>query len=147
MGENKEIFALIERLRTVIKYSSHRGGANLPEMFIICGLTEAEKTGKRLCISDIAEALWVTKSAASQMIDKFVERGVVRKYKDESNKKIVYIELTDDAKEICERKNRQYKEFINILSQRMGSDMDELIRLNTKFVDVMENLLKEIGDK
>lgn len=146
MVKNKDIFELIERLRTAIKYSSRRGGANLPEMFIICGLTEAEREGKKVCVSDVAEALCFTKSAASQMIDKFVESGILKKHRSEDNKKTVYIELTDSAKEICERKNRQYEEFLNILSQRMGSDMEELIRLNTKFVDVMENLLKEIGD-
>ena len=139
--ERQVVFKLIERLKTSLKYAPVRFGFNLPVLLLLNGLAEASEEGRRICMSDISEALCITKSAVSQMIDRLSEQGLVERTPCPQNKKIIYIEPTDLAKQNFVSVKQKMSDFFQAISIEMGDDLDELIRLTDKFVNALENVM------
>lgn len=144
--EKREVYELMERFNSSIKYFPKRNGINYTETLIMTGLAISEESGKMICVSDVAQHLRVTKSAASQMLEKLEEKGLIRKYRKENNKKTVYVKLTDEALKQCDERKRKLSDMIDMLSKEMGDDMEEFLRLNNKFIGALENVCNKLCD-
>lgn len=95
-------------------------------------------TLKKLTLTKFAEVAKVTKPAATQIINKFVNKGYVIKKISENDKRVCYIELTEQIKKYLNdsynKLNKMYKDCLSFLSE------DELEQLNSLLLKVNENL-------
>lgn len=87
MMKKKEAFAL----------TSKKTHFNSTELRMLAEIIEAKYMGTRIISTQIAQALGITRSAVSQMINRMEEQGVVKRVADEVDRKIAYIEITEEA--------------------------------------------------
>ncbi len=76
--------------------------AGLGEMIPTHGnvLTVLYNNGGKLKMSEIAELIGKDKSTVTSLVNKLMDLGYVNKHKDPSDRRISYIHLTDQAREI-----------------------------------------------
>jgi len=86
---------------------------NQTEMRLLGEVLAAQYVGKRLISTQLAKLLGVTRSAISQIVNRLESQGLVRRVADEVDKKIAYIEITEETME-------KYSEDLKILVSFMG---------------------------
>lgn len=76
---------------------------------------------KKITLSKFAEIAKITKPAATQIINKFINKGYVTKSICEKDKRVCYIELTNQIKnqlnETYKKINNMYNEFLSFLTK------------------------------
>lgn len=100
---------------------------------------EAEKD-KNIISSELARRLGVTRSAISQIVTKLEKQGIVRRTASDNDKKIAYIQLSDNARTIfeaqCEQANALIEKVVNDYGEKR---MDQLL---TMFSDLAASFRK-----
>ena len=93
---------------------------------------------KKITLTKFAEMAKVTKPAATQIINKFIDKGYVTKSISNSDKRVCYIELTENIKkyfnESYQKLNQFYQECMSFLSN------EELKEFNTILLKINDNL-------
>lgn len=116
-----------EYLRLAFKTLKRCGGLDLSsqnvnfndsEMRLIGEVLEAKRQGERLISSEIARRLGLTRSAISQIVNRLVEKGAVKRVGDDIDRKIAYIETTDEMFE-------QYNQDRARSAERLGRVVEE----------------------
>lgn len=93
---------------------------------------------RKMTLSKFAEKAKITKPAATQIINKYIDKGYVTKKVSEKDKRVCYIELTEQLKkyfdESYNKLNKFYKECLNFLTE------DEMNELNSLLLKIDNNL-------
>lgn len=92
----------------------------------------------RLTVSDVAEKLGVSLSAITALVNRLVKAGLVVRSRDEQDRRLVWLEVTDLGKEtlancIASRRNVSNKYF----SQLTIEDMEKLVEIYEKILTAM----------
>lgn len=58
-------------------------------------------------LSDIAKVIGLTPPTVTHLSDKLVKKGFAARCKDEEDRRIIYLGITDAGKEVLERANRE----------------------------------------
>ena len=70
---------------------------NHTEMRLLGEIMASRYVGKRLISTQLAELLGLTRSAISQIVNRLEAQGIVQRVADDVDRKIAYIEVTEDA--------------------------------------------------
>jgi len=93
---------------------------------------------KKITLTKFAEVAKVTKPAATQIINKFINKGYVIKKTSLEDKRVCYIELTEGLKkyfvESYKKLNKVYNECLSFLTE------DELEQFNNLLLKINDNL-------
>lgn len=93
---------------------------------------------RKMTLSKFAEKAKITKPAATQIINKYIDKGYVTKSVSEKDKRVCYIELTEQLKkyfdESYNKLNKFYKECLDFLTE------DEVKQLNSLLLKIDNNL-------
>lgn len=93
---------------------------------------------RKMTLSKFAEKAKITKPAATQIINKYIDKGYVTKKVSEKDKRVCYIELTEQLKKYFDESynnlNKFYKECLNFLTE------DEMNELNSLLLKIDNNL-------
>ena len=93
---------------------------------------------KKISLSKFAEVAKITKPAATQIINKYIEKGYVTKNVSEKDKRVCYIELTEKLKKYF---NESYKKLNKIYSDCLSNlTEEEMLQLNTLLLKINDNL-------
>lgn len=95
-------------------------------------------------ITDLSNYLGVTKSAVSQMIDKLVKKGVVKKQVLSKSDTEVALSLTEKGKRVYASHVAYHKEFYHAIDQILTTVPEDDIRV---FCDIMNKLDSLLSDK
>lgn len=93
---------------------------------------------KKITLTKFAEMAKITKPAATQIINKYIDKGYVTKKTSEEDKRVCYIELTEQLKKYF---NDSYKK-LNKLCQDCLSFLteEEMLQFNTILLKINDNL-------
>lgn len=135
---NKDLKSYVERLERVHYIVSKRLH---PEIAIEKELTKTQFVLlKTLCVrnkwtvSKLAEYMGVKPSAITVGADRLFKRGFVRRYRSELDRRIVYLEITDDGHEILREAEN---ERVNSISGYLNHLSPEELGI---FIDIYEKL-------
>lgn len=138
---NKDLKSYVERLEKVHYIVSKRLH---PEIAIEKELTKTQFVLlKTLCIrnkwtvSKLAEYMGVKPSAITVGADRLYKRGFVSRYRSEMDRRIVYLEITDEGHEILREAEN---ERVNSISSYLNHLSPEELRT---FIDIYEKLASE----
>jgi DNA-binding MarR family transcriptional regulator len=87
-----------------------------------------------LNISEFAEAVGMTKGAVSQFVKKLEKKGLVERYKKETNEKEIFLKLTEDGLRIYSEHRKRNEETIKPLLDEIQQHSDEQIQF---FIDML----------
>ena len=113
------------------------------ELSVLKVLCEGEKADKKMNVTELANALKMSKSAVSQLIAKLEKKGFVKRKINLFDKKINYISVTEEARSAYENNHKKYNEVVKKVVDQMGkTDSKELSRLLEK----LSNIISELGE-
>ena len=93
---------------------------------------------KKITLTKFAEKAKITKPAATQIINKYIDKGYVTKSISEKDKRVCYIEVTEQVKKYfadsCKTLNKMYNDCLSFLTE------EEMIQLSNILLKINENL-------
>ena len=95
---------------------------NATEIRLMGEVLLAEYEGRRLISTRLAEILGITRSAVSQIVNNLEKEGVIRRVPDEVDRKIAYIEVTEEALEKYSNDLRLGAEFAGNVVKKFGEE-------------------------
>jgi DNA-binding MarR family transcriptional regulator len=117
---NKLIYKKIVEIWTEISpYKLNRQQAKL--------LMFMKREGGRLKVSELAELLCVTAGGLTLMSDKLVEMGLVNRLRDDTDRRIVYLELTDGGESAVTEITKAMSRLTQQLRQGVSDEELELL--------------------
>lgn len=107
----------------------HRNHITHSQWFV---LTMIDRFKKR-SIKDIAEAMEMSSSAATQLVNVLVQAGLVIRQEDPKDRRSVQLELSPKGKKhIAATKEKRITEMANIFDALTDSELEEYVRLQKK---------------
>ena len=109
------------------------------ELRLIAEISSANYENKRLISTQLASRLGITRSAVSQIVKHLEKTGVVKRVADEVDKKIAYVELTEETYAIYEKEWKLCLQFAGKCVKKFGEDKFALMcELFNEFFAVLE---------
>lgn len=113
------------------------------ELSVLKALYESENRNVRMNITDLSSSLKMSKSAVSQLISKLEKKGYIKRNINLIDRKINYLYITEDVKEIYQNNQKKYSQIVNEVVKKMGEiDSKELSRLLGK----LSNIICDLGE-
>ena len=132
------LFSLLKKKEEILlpEREMHFSSTELRLMFEILS---AKYEGRRLISTQLATLLGVTRSAVSQIVNHLEKRGVVKRVADEVDRKIAYIELTEDAMARYQEDLSKCQAFTGRVIEKFGEEnFQTMFTLLTEFTDLLE---------
>lgn len=102
---------------------SKESGLSLPQINTLFHLYH----GSRFGVSDIGELLGVTNAAASQMIDRLVQNGLIERSEDPIDRRVKQLKLTGDGRAIVEERIEVRRRWMEQLTKALTDSEQESI--------------------
>ncbi len=133
----KDLFSLMRKVETLV-LSDKKTHFNNTELRMLGEILSAKYTGKRIISTQLAKSLGITRSAISQMVNRLEKQGIVKRVADDVDRKIAYIELTEEAMETYREDLDVYVNFMDRVVEKFGEEhFDEMIRLFNDFYTIV----------
>ena len=131
-----QIFKII-RLQNNMTFNDKTARFNSTELRMIGEILTAKYEGKRLISTRLADLLGITRSAVSQIVNRLEKEGVVRRVAAENDKKIAYVEISDDVLEAYAEDLNNCLNFVGGLVAEFGAkNFEQMCSLIEKFVTI-----------
>ena len=96
-------------------------------------------------MTDVSRLMMVSKPAATQVVNKLVERGLVERASDANDRRIVYIRPTEAGRAFYEAGLNRNLDLVDRVIERMGAqDADGLVALLGRFFDALDVETEEL---
>lgn len=127
VGEEKYLNALFVILRKgeSLSVAGKTTRFNGTEIRLIGEILNAKYMGKRLISTQLAKRLSVTRSAISQLVSRLEKQGILKRAADEVDRKIAYVELTDEALEAYGADLKVYVNSVSKIVKKFGVERFE----------------------
>ena len=134
----QELYSIARRLDSAQLFN-HAFPFNNTEMQLIKEILRAKETGGRMISSRLAEALCITRSAVSQMVNKLEAKNVVKRVPDDKDRKIAYIELSDTARAQYEDMKGRVNAILSSVIGELGDEkVETFVKSAHEFVDAFD---------
>ena len=133
------VFSLINRLSKFSRkqFSGDDFCAD-PAMLGMIFCPDANGNPRRVRMTDISKRLMISKPAATQAINRLVENGLAERIRDEADRRVVYIQATQDGLRLLQEKLNQRLDVIQQAIDRIGlQKAQQLGSLLDEFVDAL----------
>jgi DNA-binding MarR family transcriptional regulator len=111
-------------MQDLIHYSRQKGLS----MSQMGALFHIHKQGSS-AVSDLGEHLGVTNAAASQMLDRLVQQGLISRSEDPTDRRVKQIILTDQGREVLQAGIRARKRWLTELDQNLSDlEKDQIVK-------------------
>lgn len=132
------VFSILKR-RDGIVLSDRKTHFNGTELRLIGEVLAAKSENKRLISTQLATKLGVTRSAVSQIVNRLEKKGIVKRVPDAVDRKIAYIEITEEMLSSYQEDMEHYGAFIGELIEKFGEEkFHQLCALSEEFLALVE---------
>ncbi len=106
-------------------------------------LMEREQ-GRNIISSELARRLGITRSAVSQLIAKMEKRNIVKRVDSPTDKKIAFVQLSDEAYGVFETQCKQANEMMERITKELGEEkLSSLVSAYDEFLAVFQRVTNE----
>ncbi|OOE06391.1 MarR family transcriptional regulator [Anoxybacillus kestanbolensis] len=142
--ERTPFTVLVERLEHAFSLAVRKLAADLakeeigltkPQFFILNLLS---KRGK-CTVSELADEMFVKPSAITTMIDRLYKSGFVLRDRDEEDRRVVYVQLSEKGKEMLQHARAERRKIIErYLSQLQLEELEQFVYIIEKIAAINE---------
>lgn len=101
----------------------------------------SKRKDKPVTITEISEKIQISKPAVSQIINALEDKGFVNRVYTKTDRRVVYVEITEKGTEAIEEAVKKRNEKINELLKQLGEeDAESFIRLLGKIANILGDL-------
>ena len=112
-------------------------GLSMPQLGILMQLHHRGNCG----ISDISDRFDITNAAASQLVDKLVQSGLIRREEDPHDRRAKLLNLTDKARALIQEGLEERYRWVDQLDQKLTADERAKV---TEALNIMTEAGKEM---
>ena len=142
----KKIVGIVKSMEEVTK-TGRETHFNSTELRLLKELLMAEMEGEKIISTQLAKRLGVTRSSVSQMVNRLEEEGVVYRQADAVDRKIAYIVMTDEAKELTKKELATWTAGLEEVVAQFGEEnMEKMLALLEKFIEISNKVKGRKGD-
>jgi DNA-binding MarR family transcriptional regulator len=98
-------------------------GLSMPQLSTLMGLYY-HRAG---AVSDIGTALGVTNAAASQMVDRLVQLGLIDRREDKLDRRVKHVELTEKGRQLIQQTMDVRRRWMEELTTHLTSEQQDAI--------------------
>ena len=141
VGDERYLNALFELVKKTesLSMADKQTHFNNTEIRLLGEVMAAQYAGKRLISTQLAKLLGVTRSAVSQIVNRLEGQGLVKRVADEVDRKIAYIEITEDTLEKYREDLEVLVGFVGRVVKKYGVEkFDEMCQMFNEFYDMIE---------
>lgn len=139
----ERIFYLL-RTHDNIRFTGKKSRFNQTELRLLGEIVSAKNKGQRYISTQLATLLGVTRSAISQIVNNLEERGVVKRVPDEVDRKIAYVEITDNVLDVYGEELHKISSRVAKVISAFGEErFDALCDTLDDFFKIAEQIMKE----
>ena len=114
-----DIFTIMKHMDN-LTIADKRTRFNSTEMRMIGEIMASRYVGKRLISTQLAQLLGITRSAVSQIVNRLEAQNIVKRVADEVDRKIAYIEITEEALETYGDDLKICMDFVGCVVEKFG---------------------------
>lgn len=138
MDEKKELTKIVEKISNILgeieDEAFSKGELSAFTVKQIYYLDVISRTDKPT-VSQLAEKLDVSKPTVTVALKKFIKRGYLRKIQSKSDRRVFFIELTEEGKKLVEIHENAHKDFACKIIQNLDdSETQQLIKIFSKLL-------------
>lgn len=120
-------------------------GLSMPQFSILMQLYYRGVCG----MSEVSERFEITPAGASQLVDKLVQSGLIRREEDPQDRRAKSLKLTDKGKELIEQgieeRYRWVEPLVGTLTAEERSKVNEVLTILTKAAQEAEETSKQLA--
>lgn len=132
------VFSILKRSENLV-ISDKKAHFNDTELRLLGEVLRAKYADERLISTQLAKRLGVTRSAISQIVNRLESEGVVKRVPDDVDRKIAYIEVTDETMDLYNEELKTAKTFVNKVVKQFGTEkFDTMCELFDEFMNTLE---------
>lgn len=148
--DKERLVQAMHRLKRTQTWNPPLGNISRGEFFMLHKISSLiqgageEKPGAK--ITDLSVAAEMSKPAVSQMLNSLEGKGMIERVMTKSDRRVVYVRLTDDGKAQLEMAAKRFDHLMDGLVEKLGQeDTAELARIFDKLHNILESM-KEHGE-
>ena len=142
-----QIFSLLKRSENVV-IAGKESSFNDTELRMLGAILEAKAQGQRIISTRLADKLGVTRSAISQIVNRLEKNGVVKRVADDVDRKIAYIEASDEIVEKYEQEIKLHASLTGKIIKKYGAEKFQLLcEMSNEFFDAIDEEKKNFQSK
>lgn len=148
LGNNGKKEEYLAKLFSILKKSDYitfvdkKTNFNHTEIRLLSEILWAQYEGERLISTQLAQRLGITRSAVSQIVNRLELQGVVNRVPDEVDRKIAYIEISDETLDTYGEDMEKCLCFVGRVVEEFGEDnFNEMHRLFVSFIDLAQEMI------
>ena len=143
----KKIFSIM-KMRNDLVFVDKKTRFNNTEIRLLGEIIAARCENKRLISAEIARRLGITRSAVSQIVGELERQDVLKRVPDEVDKKIAYVELSEDVVEVYKDDVSKCAAFVGSVVEEFGeSKFNDMCLLFQEFTSLVSEKVKNINNK
>ena len=142
----QSLYAMLEKVGTILQTAVAGEGEKAGILPLFALMFQKMRMDGADCIrmTDVSRQLMITKPAATEAVNKLVEKGLVERVHDENDRRVVYIRPTGEGWAVFEQELEIRLSFVDCAVRRMGEeDADQLIVLMDRFLSAVADELEE----
>ena len=113
------------------------------EFRILWEVANEQCMGRDIISSELARRIGITRSAVSQIVNKLEQANVVRRVPDVRDRKIAYVELTEEAYGIYESVQQRVNRVLDGIIAQFGEErVERLMTDASEFVDAFNEAVR-----
>ena len=142
----ESLYAMVDKIGKLFQREASCEGekASVIPLFGLLFHKMNECGADRIRMTDVSHQLMITKPAATQAVNRLVEKGLVERVYDENDRRVVYIRPTKRGHDIFCSELEKRQDFVDRAVKRMGeADANLLADLLDRFLTAVEEELEE----
>ena len=116
------LYALLERLTKLVRSQAFGDSETTSALAALTLLFQEEHMAgdTPVRMTDVSRRLMISKPAATQVVNRLVENGLVERLSDDSDRRVVYIKATEAGRAFYEEKMDRNLSLVDRVVNRMG---------------------------
>lgn len=112
--------SILKSEEEIIKHTNNVS-ITISELHLVDAVGKSQKESKNT-VSEIADMLNITNSSVTIAVNKLIVKGLLRKVKNELDKRSVYVVLTDEGEKIYSHHDDFHKKMVEYVSSQLSDD-------------------------
>ncbi|MFS0724073.1 MarR family winged helix-turn-helix transcriptional regulator [Paenibacillus sp. 1P07SE] len=146
MSQTEQSLELFQLFKTLIRKANDAWNRGSPDSFTISQyrMLHLLAAHGKLKVADLADLLSVTPGAVTGMADRMIRYGLISRFRDEVDRRVVYLEIKEEGLLRKEELGARYNElYARIFEQIPDEDKAHLFRIFNHMHELIETTNKE----
>jgi DNA-binding MarR family transcriptional regulator len=148
-SQEQKLIIAFENIKRLTARSSLKEPLSYREfvmMYVINNLMKQKKASdgeeqQGVMISRLSDLLQISRPTATQMVNSMEEKGYVVRTTSDTDRRVVYIGLTNEGEQIYETQMAMYSGLLNEVTEKVGKkEIDQLIFLCDRFQEAVHEV-------